>query len=329
MGCSTLASPKLAPTTSVALPRIGIVLLDGQRRTALRERVEAQGLSVIHCSGLAWDCAVRMVGTEADAWLTEDSNLKMALSLSADQQALMTNIGAQGLVESLSWCQTVDRKLQELVQKYQKMCEASRARHVWLLAASAGGLHAVRAFLEGLDVFYGVAFVYAQHIEAEQANQLVKMIARNTPWRAQMALDGNLLTTGSVTVVSPAQRMALSNGRVLNCGLRWPGPYAPNIDEVAAELANEYGPACGMIVFSGMGDDGVAGSRLIREKGGNVLVQSPADCTVPVLSEAVIKDGAFNQSGNINQLREAFIKLLGASPANPSAAPRGVLCGRE
>ena len=215
------------------------------------------------------------------------------------------------------------------MQKHQEIYEASRARNVWLLAASAGGLHAVRAFLEGLDAFYGVAFVYAQHIEAEQANQLVKMIGRNTPWRAQMAFEGNFLTVGSVTVLSPTQRVVLSSGRVSNCISDWSKPYAPNIDDVAGELANEYGPACGMILFSGMGDDGVAGSRLIREKGGSVLVQSPADCTVPALSEAVIKDGAFNQSGNINQLREAFIKLLKASPAKPSVMPRGVLRGRE
>lgn len=223
----------------------------------------------------------------------------------------------------------MDSKLGELVQKHQEIFEASRARNVWLLAASAGGLHAVRAFLEGLDIFYDVAFVYAQHIEAEQASQLVKMITRNTPWHAQMALDGNLLTAGSVTVLCPTQRVALLNGLVSNCGSNWSEPYAPNIDDVAGELANEYGPTCGMIVFSGMGDDGVAGSRLVREKGGNVLVQSPADCTVPALSEAVIKGGAFNQSGNINQLREAFITLLSASPANPSVTPRGVLRGRE
>ncbi|MEZ0150920.1 MAG: chemotaxis protein CheB [Candidatus Reddybacter sp.] len=313
----------------MALPRIGIVLLDEERRTALRARVEARGLSVKHCSGLTWDRAVRMAGTDVDAWLIEDSHLQIAPSLPAGQQILMINIEAESFIGSLSWHQVVDRKLEELVRKYQKIYQASRARNVWLLAASAGGLHAVRAFLEGLEAFYGVAFVYAQHIEAEQANQLVKMIARNTPWHAQMALDGNLLTTGSVTVVCPAQRVALSNGLVLNCGSSWSGPYAPNIDEVAAELANEYGPACGMIVFSGMGDDGVAGSRLICEKGGSVLVQSPADCTVSALSEAVIKDGAFNQSGNIHQLREAFIKLLSASPANPSVMPRGVLRGRE
>lgn len=329
MSYSVLASLKLDDSASSALPSIGIVLLDSQLRTALRARVEAQGFRVMHCSGLAWDCAVRMAGTDVDAWLTEGSHLQTASSLPSGQQALATNIGAQDWAESLPWCQMVDQKLQKLVQKYQKMCDTKRARHVWLLAASAGGLHAVRGFLEGLDALYDVGFVYAQHIEAEQANQLVKMVARNTPWHAQMALDGCLLTTGNVTVVCPAQRVVLSNGLVSNSGSRWSGPYAPNIDDVAAELANEYGPACGMIVFSGMGDDGVAGSRMIRAKGGSVLVQSPTDCTVPALSEAVIKDGAFDTSGNIKQLREAFIKRLNASPANLSVMPRGVLCGRE
>jgi len=241
----------------------------------------------------------------------------------------MRNIGGLAVPGSSSWRQLVDRQLKALVQDYQRTCEPGPAPKVWLLAASAGGLHAVRAFLEGLDCFYGVAFIYAQHIEAEQANQLVKMIARNTPWRAQMALDGSRLTTGSVTVVPPAQRIALAAGLVSTSKSRWPAPYAPSIDGVAAELASEYGPACGMIVFSGMGDDGVAGSRLIREKGGSVLVQSPADCTVPALSEAVFKHGAFDQSGNIAQLREAFIKLLSAAPGHCGAVGRGVVCGGE
>jgi len=329
MSCSILASLKIDDSSPVAMPRIGIVVLDSQLRAALRARVEAQGLSVMHCSGLAWDCAVRMAYTDVDAWITEDSDRQLAPSLPSGQQSLVTNIEARGLAGSLSWCEMVDRKLQKLVQKYQKICEANCARHVWLLAASAGGLQAVRAFLEGLDAFYGVAFIYAQHIEAEQANQLVKMIARNTPWDAQMALDGNRLTTGTVSVVCPAQRVVFSSGLVSNARFSWTGSYAPNIDDVAAELANEYGPACGMIVFSGMGDDGVVGSRLIREKGGTVLVQSPADCTVSALPEAVIKGGAFDASGDIDQLRAGFIKLLSTSLAKPNLIPQGVLSGRE
>ena len=144
-----------------------------------------------------------------------------------------------------------------------------------------------------------------------------------------MARKGNLLTTGSVTVVHPAQRISLPNGVVTTLPSGWSGPYAPSIDGVAAELANEYGPACGMIVFSGMGDDGVAGSHLISKKGGSVLVQSPADCTVPALSEAVLAYGAVHQSGSVDQLREAFVQLVKAAPEYTGVMSKGVVCGGE
>ena len=325
MSCSILALLKPEAVTCTALPRIGIVLADTRQRTALRAVVEACGLNITHCSALTWDSAVRAAGAEVDAWLTDEDEV----AVSAKQPLLVCKVEPVGISKSVLWRRSVEQNLKALTHDYQRSCEASRAQNVWLLAASAGGLQAVRAFLEGLGSFHGVAFVYAQHIEAEQANQLVKMITRNTQWRAQMALAGNLLTIGSVTVVPPEQRIALPNGKVRILPSPWPGPYAPNIDGVAAELASEYGAACGMIVFSGMGDDGVLGSRTIREKGGSVLVQSPADCTVPALSEAVLERGAFNQSGNVDQLREAFVKLLVTRSDRGAVPSRGVVCGRE
>ncbi|MBQ0719658.1 MAG: chemotaxis protein CheB [Gammaproteobacteria bacterium] len=329
MSCSILARPKRDTANCTALPRIGIALADGGQCAVLRAVVEACGFSVTHCSELAGDCAVRTAGTEVDAWLMDTGDCPAPSPAAGSPLPLVCNVGFMGKLPVLRWRPTVEQKLKNLVRDYQQICEARRAQNVWLLAASAGGLQAVRSFLEGLHSFHGVAFVYAQHIEAEQAEQLVKMITRNTPWRAQMALGGNLLTTGSVTVVPPAQRISLGNGLITTLSEPWPGPYAPNIDAVAAELASEYGSACGMIVFSGMGDDGVAGSRSIREKGGSVLVQSPADCTVPALSEAVLERGAFNQSGNVDELREAFVKLLNARSQRSAVLSRGVVCGRE
>jgi chemotaxis response regulator CheB len=84
-----------------------------------------------------------------------------------------------------------------------------------------------------------------------------------------------------------------------------------------------------MIVFSGMGDDGVVGSRLICEKGGSVMVQSPADCTVPALSEVVLKEGAFNHCGNVDQLRKAFVEWLNTRPDHGDISSGGAVCGEE
>ena len=99
MSYSTLASLNLHANTPEALPRIVIVLLDA----ALGARVEARGLSAKQCSSLVGDCTVRMAGTGVDAKLTEDSNLQMVPSLPAGQQTLMTNIGANRALLSLSY----------------------------------------------------------------------------------------------------------------------------------------------------------------------------------------------------------------------------------
>ena len=329
MSYSVLTPPKQNTVSCTALPRIGIVLVDTRQRAVLRKVVEACGFDVTHCSGLAWNWAVRTAGAEVDAWLIDGDKVPATLPVIAEQVPLVCNVSFVGESQSVLWRRAMEQKLKALTRNYQRICEANRAKNVWLLAASAGGLQAVREFLEGLDSFQDVAFVYAQHIEAEQAEQLVKMITRNTLWRAQMAIAGNLLTIGSVTVVPPERRIAVPNGLIATLPSPWPGPYAPNIDAVAAELASEYGPACGMIVFSGMGDDGVAGSRLICEKGGRVLVQSPVDCTVPALSEAVLKWGAFNHSGDVDQLREAFVKLLNTRPDRGPVPSKGVVCGGE
>lgn len=305
------------------------MLVDTHQRSVLRKVVEACGFNITHCSGLAWDCTVRTAGAEVDAWLIDEDKVPVSLPVFGKQLPLVCSVSFVGESQSVLWRRALEQKLKAVTRNYQRICEASRAQNVWLLAASAGGLQAVREFLEGIDSFHSVAFVYAQHIEAQQAEQLVKMITRNTQWRAQMAIAGNLLTIGSVTVVPPEQRISLHNGLIATLPSPWPGPYAPNIDAVADELASEYGSACGMIVFSGMGDDGVAGSRSICEKGGSVLVQSPADCTVPALSEAVLKHGAFNQSGNVDQLRKAFVKLLNTRPDRRAVPSRGVVYGEE
>ncbi|OUS14037.1 hypothetical protein A9Q89_00760 [Gammaproteobacteria bacterium 53_120_T64] len=325
MSCSILASPKLGNINGRPVPRIGIILADVQRREALRTVVEAHGFSVNYCGVLPVDTQARIAGSEVDAWLADECDVAPALPFPESQPLLVCRVGAAA--DTGLWRGVVERQLDDLVQNHRQLCEASRASKVWLLAASAGGLHAVRRFLADLNTSYGVAFVYAQHIDAEQAEQLVKMIVRNTSWRAGMARDGKPLANGSVTVVPPQQRISLSRGLVSTHNSGWPGPYAPSIDNVAGELAREYGSACGMIVFSGLGDDGVAGSHLIRDNGGSVLVQSPADCTVPALSEAVLKYGSFCHSGSVEQLRERFIKLQSSGPGSSGVGFKGVVRG--
>ncbi len=64
--------------------------------------------------------------------------------------------------------------------------------------------------------------------------------------------------------------------------------------------------AAGIIVFTGMGRDGMRGSEAIARRGGSVWVQAPATCAAVSMPESVL--GVLTQAvaGGIDELAEKF-----------------------
>ena len=66
-------------------------------------------------------------------------------------------------------------------------------------------------------------------------------------------------------------------------------PYQPTVDMMFSSGAKSHGPGALAIVLSGMGKDGLAGSRAIVAAGGAVLVQDKASSAVWGMPGAVAK----------------------------------------
>lgn len=176
---------------------------------------------------------------------------------------------------------------------------------VWLLGASAGGLQAIRGFLSRIAPRDDVAFVYAQHIAAQQMAILLKMIETHTGWPARLPTTGQLIKPGTVTVISPEFETRISKqGWVLRFASPWRGQYAPSIDQLANRLALLYRRDCGAIIFTGMGDDGARGCQAIKQYAGQVWVQEPSDCMVPAMPQAVMQRCKADFIGTVDELAE-------------------------
>jgi chemosensory pili system protein ChpB (putative protein-glutamate methylesterase) len=205
-----------------------------------------------------------------------------------------------------------------MVRESRSSAANTPASAVWLLAASTGGLRAVSQFLAKVRPTPGTGFVYAQHIEVTQVNQLVNMVERRSQWRAEVANAGSYVAEGFVTVVSPGEKISIGRDRFFrNARQPWSGLYRPNIDDICSELAACYQHHSGMIVFTGMGEDGVAGSKAIKAGGGSVWIQDPATCIAPALPEAVITDGEYDCSADIDALSRKFNRRLNTKLRRP------------
>lgn len=184
----------------------------------------------------------------------------------------------------------------------------NRASYVWVLAASAGGLEAVMTFMKLVpkDVS-NIAFIYVQHMDEYMADNLLKTIQRNTSWAVSYCSRPNIICEKSVYLVSPSYALEFSDiGVMTPTNTEWNGPYKPSIDHVVAKIWRHYGKNSGVIVFSGMGDDGAKTCPMIKHAGGQVWVQSLDSCAVDSMPREVTNTDCVSFSGTPEQLARQF-----------------------
>ena len=68
-----------------------------------------------------------------------------------------------------------------------------RAKRVWLLGASTGGLEVVVKFLSQVPANNEIAFIYAQHIDEQQIETLQRILANQTNWPVRLAATGQTI----------------------------------------------------------------------------------------------------------------------------------------
>jgi chemosensory pili system protein ChpB (putative protein-glutamate methylesterase) len=304
-------------------PGIGVVAATELARHVLRKVLTEAGYRVDCCIGPQQLAATLAAATPPDAWLvdastSDDDELLVAIA-DRDAPFLILDEEAPQAIDDLALWQ---RRLLDKVEELTGSIGRQRRREpaplaVWVLAASTGGPEAINQFLEALAPGLPVAFVYAQHIEAPFDAVLTASLARRHPHYPAILCEGEQwLRRGQILVVPVAGQLRfLPFHRVIASRHPWTGPYQPAIDQVVAEVARLYQNRCGVMVFSGLCDDGAFGCRRVRAAGGSVWVQSPESCISPDMPNAALATGTVGHRGSPAELGRAFNELYGAARA--------------
>ncbi len=198
----------------------------------------------------------------------------------------------------ISWARQLKTKLLALEgQMALAKRKSSKARYVWVLAASTGGPEAVKRFLDAMESDIGVGFIYAQHIDQHQCRVLSEKISRDSHYESFVASHGDIVAENTIVIMPSDSMVELQpNGSLISHKNRpWRGIYQPSIDQIIANVASVYGEYSGVIFFTGMGDDGAMGCRLMSLRKGQVWAQSIASCVAPAMPQEAIDTGYVNK----------------------------------
>ena len=178
----------------------------------------------------------------------------------------------------------------------------------WLLAASIGGPEALRSFLSRLPGDLPACLILVQHIGREFQQQLVQQLDQASPLPVKLMTEGMRHAPQQVLVVPSDRQVRLDDeGRFrLKPGNQ---RFTPCIDQVVSGLLPQLGDELGMIVFSGMSNDGVAGSHAVHIAGGPVWVQTPETCVVASMVEGTMNKTETGLAGSPDELADMLVSV--------------------
>lgn len=163
------------------------------------------------------------------------------------------------------------------------------------LAASTGGLPALFEFLRPLPGKIGVPILVTQHLPPIFMSHFARQLTAASGREARVVDNGELIED-DIIHVAPGEshlcverskegvRVRLDNRRVAS-GCR------PSADPMLASVAEVYGAEGIGVMLSGMGRDGLLGSRRLVERGGAMLAQDRHSAAVWGMPRVVAEAG--------------------------------------
>jgi two-component system chemotaxis response regulator CheB len=171
---------------------------------------------------------------------------------------------------------------------------------VVVLGTSTGGPQALTHVLGSLPRDMPAPVAAVVHIPAGYTAALAERLDRRSGLHIVEASEGLIIEAGMAAVARAGVHLRLERAgeRAARCRLD-PQPmsslHRPSVDVLFTSAVEAFGAETLGVVMTGMGDDGLAGSRAIRAAGGRVLTEHPDSCVVDgmprVVREAGLSDG--------------------------------------
>ncbi len=189
-----------------------------------------------------------------------------------------------------------------------------------VIGISTGGPAALDVMLPMLPADFPLPVLIVQHMPELFTNILAERLKNRCRLAVREAVDGELVKAGFVYIargnwhmalaqVQPVRNMPESCIRLTQAAQE--NHCRPSVDVLFRSAAGIHGAGVLGVVMTGMGSDGLAGARLIRQNGGTVLAQDQATSAVWGMPGAVAQAGVAHKLLPLNSIAGEIIRLAG------------------
>ncbi|HEY6434596.1 MAG TPA: chemotaxis response regulator protein-glutamate methylesterase [Acetobacteraceae bacterium] len=215
-------------------------------------------------------------------------------------------------------------KVRGLVRTAESMPRALSARRLRpasgkrpeLLAVgcSTGGPQALFTLVQGLAGGLSVPMLVTQHMPPAFTITLAAHLERLSGLPCAEAVDGETLIPGSILIAPGDRHLTVEAGSAGLCVRLLNGPAVnyccPAVDPMLESAAAACGDRVLVAILTGMGHDGLAGTRRVVEAGGTAIAQDEATSVVWGMPGAVVQAGLCHAVLPLPEIAPKLLALL-------------------
>jgi two-component system, chemotaxis family, protein-glutamate methylesterase/glutaminase len=185
------------------------------------------------------------------------------------------------------------------------------------IGVSTGGPQALLSMLPAIPADFGAPILIVQHMPPLFTANLAQSLTRCCAIRVKEAENGEELVAGTAYIAPGGRqaRVALGSDAETKIIRVTDDPpennCRPSVDYLFRSVAHLfYGRATG-VVMTGMGSDGLAGSRAMKKAGAILLAQDEESCTVYGMPKALVDSGLADAVLPLGRLPAAIADTVG------------------
>jgi two-component system chemotaxis response regulator CheB len=183
-----------------------------------------------------------------------------------------------------------------------------------VIGASTGGPPALQAIIPRLPENLGAAVLVVQHMPVGFTRSLAERLDRRSALDVREAEEGEAVAAGTVLIAPAGTHMKLRRrGHTVRIAFDDEPKEAlhrPSVDVLMASAAKAYGAAALGVLLTGMGSDGVAGLRAIRDAGGRTLAESEETCVIYGMPKAAVEAGVVDESVPLPRVADEIVAAV-------------------
>ncbi|MGC8736617.1 MAG: protein-glutamate methylesterase/protein-glutamine glutaminase [Dissulfurimicrobium sp.] len=181
------------------------------------------------------------------------------------------------------------------------------------IGVSTGGPNALNDVIPRLPGNFGLPIFLVQHMPPVFTTQLAKRLNDRSTLKVVEAQDGMLVEPATVYVAPGDFHMEVDgekNNRIIRLNQNPPvNSCRPAVDVLFQSIARVYGGRAIAVVMTGMGQDGFAGCRELKDKGAVIIAQDKETCIVWGMPRFVAEAGLADRIAPLDKIAEYILEF--------------------